>query len=319
MGGQALALSFSALANGREMSREQTLAWAVQQGGERLDKYLLHKLPDRSRSSLQKLVADGFVLVNGEYSRASYKVSAGDEVQIRIPEVESGAPQAESIALNILYGDLDLLVINKPEGMVVHPAPGHDEGTLVNALLAAYPELSLEGGERPGIVHRLDRDTSGLILVARHAAAKRSLQAQFKQRTVTKTYLALVEGILEPSEGAIEAPIGRDPRSRKRMAVVSGGKPARTSYVVREHLRENSLVEAGLETGRTHQIRVHFAAIGHPVAGDTVYGRRQRPAGLQRQFLHAWQLTFELPGSGQPRTFEAPLPEDLQCALEALR
>ena len=301
------------------MSREQSLAWTVQENGERLDKHLTHKLPDHSRSSLQRLIADGFVLVNGAHSRASHKVAAGDQVRVHIPEIESRTPEAEHIALDVLYEDADLLVINKPEGMVVHPAPGHDAGTLVNALLAIYPELAREGGERPGIVHRLDRDTSGLILVARHAIAKRALQAQFKQRSVDKIYLALVAGALEPLEGAIEAPIGRDPRNRKRMAVVSDGKPARTGYRVREYLREHTFVEARLETGRTHQIRVHFAGIGHPVAGDVVYGRRHRAGGLRRQFLHAWRLTFTLPGSSQQRTFGAPLPQDLQRVLDNLR
>jgi 23S rRNA pseudouridine1911/1915/1917 synthase len=292
--------------------------WIVQEGGERLDKYLADGLANYSRSALQKLIAEGLVLVNGAPAKASNRLERGDEITAHLPVIEAPSPKPQPIALDVLYEDDDLLVINKPAGMVVHPAPGHEAGTLVNAVLARCPELALEGGERPGIVHRLDRDTSGLILVAKNEAAKAKLQAQFRRRDVHKVYLALLHGDLQPPDGIIEAPIGRNPRARNRMAVVTEGRPAKTSYHVRAHYPGFTLVEAAPETGRTHQIRVHFAAIGYPVAGDTVYGPHRRALGLKRQFLHAWQLTFALPGSGEVHTFTAPLPGDLERVLDRL-
>jgi len=301
------------------MGTQRILKWLVEEGGARLDKYLAQELADLSRSAVQKLIAGELVLVNGELAKARYKIKAGDAIEVSLPAHEGHSPQAEPIALDIVYQDRDLLVINKPAGMVVHPSPGHQTGTLVNALLAQYPDLSALGGERPGIVHRLDRDTSGLLLVARTEAARAQLQKQFKSHQVIKVYLALVVGRLEPIRGVIDAPTGRDPRQRQRMAVVaSGGRPARTAYRVRDYLGRYSFVEVRPETGRTHQIRVHFAAIGHPVVGDTVYGRRKRPLELARQFLHAWKLTFALPGSAEPRSFTAPLPDDLQRVLDEL-
>jgi len=296
-----------------------SIAWIVDQGGERLDKHLAQELADFSRAALQKLIVEGQVLVNGAPSKASYRVAQGDAIAVTLPRPAATQPVAEPLALDILYEDADVLVVNKPAGLVVHPGAGQSQGTLVNALLNYLPELALQEGERPGIVHRLDRDTSGLLLVAKHEEARQQLQGQFKRRQVKKVYLALVEGRLEPAQGVIEAPIGRDPARRKRMAVVSvGGRPARTAYQVRDHADPFTLLEAYPETGRTHQIRVHLAAIGHPVVGDRVYGGKKERLGLRRQFLHAWRLTFTLPGTGERATFSAPLPGDLTQALDTL-
>lgn len=302
------------------MGKQRIVKWQVEEGGERLDRYLVQELGEYSRSVVQKLIAEGLVTVNGAIPKASYRIEAGDTIQAVLPAPEGSTPLPEPIALDIIYQDDDLLVINKPAGMVVHPAPGHASGTLVNALLARFPALAGLGSDRPGIVHRLDRDTSGLIVVALHEGAREQLQRQFKGRRVRKVYLALLEGRLEPPRGVVEAPIGRDPRHRQRMAIVaSGGRPARTSYRVREYLDRYTLVEVRPETGRTHQIRVHLAAIGHPIAGDRIYGRKKGTPGLPRQFLHAWRLTLTLPGSDERRTFTAPLPDDLQQVLEGLR
>lgn len=298
---------------------QRILWWIAEEGGERLDRYLARELADVSRSAVQKLIAAGSVRVNSEPARAGQRVEAGDVIECNFPAPQSVLPQAEPIPLDIVYEDADLLVINKPAGLVVHPGAGHDSGTLVNALLAHCPQVAQQGNERPGIVHRLDEGTSGLIVMAKNAPALEQLQRQFAGRQVEKVYLALLEGTLQPLQGVIEAPIGRNPRHRQRMAVVAaGGRPARTAYRVREHLGSYTLIEARPETGRTHQIRVHLAAIGHPVVGDSLYGRRHAPFGLQRQFLHAWQLTFALPGSGERRTFIAPLPDDLRQVLETL-
>jgi 23S rRNA pseudouridine1911/1915/1917 synthase len=219
----------------------------------------------------------------------------------------------------VIFEDDDLLVVNKPAGMVVHPAYGHREGTLVNALLARYPDLAVGDEGRPGIVHRLDRDTSGLIVVAKTEAALEHLRGQFKSRRVKKTYLALVHGCPPTPEGIIEAPIGRDPRQRRRMAVIAGGRPARTSFRRLETLGEYSLLAVSLETGRTHQVRVHLAWLGVPVVGDGVYSRRRNRLGLPRHFLHAWRLAFERPGGQGVIELEAPLPPDLEQVLRALR
>lgn len=300
------------------MSSRQTVQWIVAEGGERLDKYLAQALPAYSRSALQKLIADRAIRVNGAPAKPAQRVEAGDVIVGFLPTLEAEELRPEQIPLDIVYEDADLLVINKPAGMVVHPAAGHEHGTLVNAVLAHVPELAQVGGERPGIVHRLDRDTSGLIIVAKSAKALADLQNQFRQRRVEKVYLALLEGALQPPQGVVEAPIGRDPRHRQRMAVVTEGRPARTHYRVQEYLGSYTLVEARPETGRTHQIRVHLAAIGHPVVGDPIYGRRRHGLPLTRQFLHAWRLTFVLPSSGMRRTFATPLPADLQRVLQQL-
>jgi 23S rRNA pseudouridine1911/1915/1917 synthase len=309
------------------MMAEQIVRLMVAKGGQRLDKHVTQMVPDLSRSRAQKLIEGGLVTVNGGTAKPSYPVEVGDLVVVRIPPPETLEVQPESIPLDIIYEDEDIIVVNKPPGMVVHPAYGHRTGTLVNAVLAHCPDLAgVEGDQRPGIVHRLDKDTSGLIIVAKNDLARRHLQRQFKRREVKKVYLALLEGHLEPAQGVIEAPIGRDKKRRKRMAVVEGGREARTAYRVVEYFgagvrsRAHTLVEARPETGRTHQVRVHFASIGHPLAGDPVYGfRKQRLSGLRRQFLHAQALGFHLPGTEEYIEFAAELPDDLREVLEELR
>ena len=299
---------------------ERVIELRVARAGQRLDKHIAAEVPDLSRSLVQKLIKEGLVTVNGAMTKASYRVEIGDEISIRVPPPEEVELVAEPIPLDIVYENQDIIVVNKPAGMVVHPAYGHRSGTLVNAVLAHCPELAgLDGTQRPGIVHRLDKDTSGLIIVAKNEAAKQSLQRQFKGREVRKLYLALVEGQLEPERGIIEASIGRDPKRRKLMAVVPGGREARTEYRVLERFPMHTLVEVEPKTGRTHQVRVHFAFIGHPVAGDRVYGFRKQRLGLERQFLHAQTLGFKLPSTGRYVEFTAELPGDLRGILEDLK
>ena len=303
------------------------IEFQVQEGKVRLDKFLAEKLPDLSRSAAQRLIDSGQVTVNGDPVKASYKVSAGDEVVAFLPADEPPGLVPEAVPLEVVYEDQALLVVDKAAGMVVHPAPGHPAGTLVNALLAHCPELATSGGERPGIVHRLDRDTSGLILVAKNDKVRRALQRQFKERQVQKAYTALLDGHLQPAWGRIEAPVGRDPQHRQRMTVLSGGREAVTEYHVLEQFAHQvgpaagdySLVEAEPLTGRTHQIRVHFASIGHPVVGDEVYGRRRQRLPVPRQFLHARRLGFKHPLTGERLSLEAPLPEELDTLLDLLR
>ena len=262
------------------------------------------------------MIDAGLVTVEGRVPKASEKVREGLEVTVTVPPPEETGLQPEPIPVTIIYQDPDIIVVDKPAGLTVHPAPGHPQGTLVNALLAACPDLQgISGTLRPGIVHRLDKDTSGLLVVAKNDRAMRSLQAQLKERQVHKTYLALVHGVPKPREGQIEAPIGRHPKNRKKMAVVEGGRESVTRYRVREELPGGySLLEVEPVTGRTHQIRVHLAAIGHPIIGDAVYGRASKLLG--RQFLHAHRLGFRMPASGREIEFESPLPEDLRGALE---
>jgi len=299
---------------------ERVIELRVAEAGQRLDKYIAAEVPDLSRSLVQKLIKAGLATVNGAMTKASYRVEIGDEISIRVPPPEPAEVWPEPIPLDIVYEDQDIIVVNKPTGMVVHPAYGHRSGTLVNAILAHCPELAgINGTQRPGIVHRLDKDTSGLIIVAKNEAAKQSLQRQFKGREVRKLYLALVEGQLEPERGIIEALIGRDPKRRKRMAVVASGREARTEYRVLERFPGHTLVEVEPKTGRTHQVRVHFAFIGHPLAGDRVYGFRKRKLELERQFLHAQTLGFKLPSSGRYVEFTAELPGDLRGILEGLK
>ncbi len=290
--------------------------------GERLDKWLARQLPGYSRTEIQRWIKEGLVRVNGRASKPGYKLEPGDVVEVDVPApVPYEGVKPEPIPLNVLYEDEDVIVIDKPAGMVVHPAPGHASGTLVNALLYHFPDLEGIGGvERPGIVHRLDKDTSGLILVAKNSRAHRELQRQFKAREIEKAYLALVEGHLQPKVGRIEAPIGRDKRHRKRMAVVRDGREAITEYTVIAYYGDYTLVDVRPLTGRTHQIRVHFAFIGHPLAGDTVYGRRKQKLKpwLRRHFLHAHRIRFRLPRTGQWVEFTSPLPEDLQHILDKL-
>ncbi len=288
---------------------------------ERLDKYVAERMPDLSRSRVQRLIESGDIRVNGEVKKASSSVAVGDLIRVHIPPEEPDLPTAEEIPLDVIYEDEDLLVVNKPPGLVVHPAPGHPSGTLVNALLAHRLDIARADAnpQRPGIVHRLDADTSGLLVVAANQETQSALQAQFKAREVEKVYLALLHGHLTPAHAAIEAPIARDPHHRKRMGVVHGGRYARTEYRVREHLGDFTLVEAKLITGRTHQLRVHFVSIGHPIVGDEKYGRRREEIRAPRQLLHAQRLTFTHPRTGERVTFEAELPSDFRRVLASLR
>jgi 23S rRNA pseudouridine1911/1915/1917 synthase len=284
--------------------------------GERLDKYVAEQC-QVSRSYAQKLIGDGQVAVNGRAAKVSQKLNASDRIAVSIPPPLPISLAPEAIPLKVVYEDKDLIVVDKPAGLLVHPAAGQHTGTLVNAILARCPDLGeINGSIRPGIVHRLDKDTSGLMMVAKNDAAQRSLSRQIKQRSVKKGYLALVLGHLSPEQGAIDAPIGRHPRDRKRMAVVSGGREARTEYKVIKYFDDYTLVEAMPETGRTHQIRVHFAAIGHPIFGDHVYGKRSSLLG--RQFLHAHRLGFKLPSSGKFVEFRTGLSPDLEEVLRRL-
>jgi 23S rRNA pseudouridine1911/1915/1917 synthase len=307
------------------MSDTQTLHLSVDRPAGRLDQWLTGELPQLSRAQLQKLIRQEQVWLNGQTARPSTAVQPGDFITIYLPSPESAAIQPETVALDIIYEDDDVVVINKPAGMVVHPAQGHTSGTVVNALLARYPDLAelaeddSSAADRPGIVHRLDQDTSGLMLVARTAAALGQLQHQFKQREVEKIYLALVYGQPAAPEGIIDVPLGRDLHHRQKFAPRPDGKPARTHYRLLESYGTYSLLEIGLETGRTHQIRVHLAWLKCPVVGDAVYGRKKNPLGLTRQFLHAWRLRFQHPRTGQTIHLEAPLDVELQVILNRLR
>lgn len=302
---------------------------------ERLDRWLAGQIPAQSRSAIQRWISDGLVTVDGQRTKASQRLEPGQQVTVQIPPPEETELQAEAIPLAIVYEDENLLVVDKPAGLVVHPAPGHSGGTLVNAILHHCPDIEGVGGEkRPGIVHRLDKETSGLIVVAKNDTTHRFLQRQFAARTVYKEYLALLEGRIDPPQGRIVAPIGRHPVERKRQAVLpvdprtgeSQGRQAITEYELMGlyDTRLNSgsaahfsLVRAILHTGRTHQIRVHFAWMKHPVVGDTLYGHRRQRLALDRQFLHAHSLGLRLPG-GEEQRFVAPLPPELQSLLDEM-
>lgn len=290
--------------------------------GQRLDRYLAALVPDVSRTTIQHMITEGGVLVNGRSSKAGYALREGDDIRVyhMLPSAQSGHVKPQNYPLEIVYEDEDLLVINKPAGMVVHPAPGHADDTLVNALLARYPQLEERKNDvRPGIVHRLDRDTSGLLIVAKNTRTQAALIEMMKQHTIVKRYLALVEGNISLDHGSIDAPIGRNPRNRQQMAITAtGSREARTHFRVLERFARHTLLLLELETGRTHQIRVHLKAIGHPVVGDPVYGSGHSRHGiaLQRQFLHAYQLKFSHPTTGEIIELESPLPEDLQIVLE---
>ncbi|MDQ2884751.1 MAG: RluA family pseudouridine synthase [Chloroflexota bacterium] len=293
--------------------------------GQRLDRYLVLALDNLSRTAIQQLIAEGSVLINGHASKPGYQLRTEDEVQLlRVtPLAPPKEVKPQELPLDIVYEDDDLLIVNKAAGMVVHPAPGHYDDTLVNALLARYPALQdslvVEEDIRPGIVHRLDRDTSGLLIVAKNAHTQAAMVEQMQRHEVVKRYLALVEGIVSLDQGSIDAPIGRNPRHRQQMAITSvDSREARTHFRVQQRYARHTLLLLQLETGRTHQIRVHLQAIGHPVSGDTVYGASSLPRGitLKRQFLHAYQLSFIHPTSGEQMEFEAPLPADLQDVLD---
>jgi 23S rRNA pseudouridine1911/1915/1917 synthase len=282
----------------------------------RLDKYLTKVIPQFSRAYLQKLIGQGYVLVNGQRTKANQRLNKSDSITVKLPTL-AVHPLAEPIPLAIIYEDEDVLVLDKPAGLTVHPAPGHPSHTLVNAVLAYCPGLAMSNEPmRPGIVHRLDKDTSGLIVIAKNDFAREYLAAQFKNRTVAKGYLVLVKGRLSPEQGIIEAPIGRDPHNRRRMAIVEAGKEASTQYRVWKYLDSYTLLEVAPLTGRTHQIRVHLSAIGCPVVGDPIYGIKA--SHLSRQFIHAYRLGFHLPSTKQYQEFTSPLPMDLEEALEYL-
>lgn len=290
----------------------------VNEAAVRLDRYLAKECPELSRSRFQKLVEQGYVLVNGCRARASQRLNIGDTIHINLPPPQPASLVAEPLPLNIVYEDNDVIVVDKPAGLTIHPGPGHANRTLVNALLAHYPDLASFGDNmRPGVVHRLDKDTSGLTVVAKHAFAQQHLISQFKARAVSKSYLVLVKGRLTPMRGIIEAPVGRDPFNRKRMGVIADGKQAKTSYRVEEYIGNYTLLDIATETGRTHQIRVHLSAIGYPVVGDAVYGIKS--PYLDRQFVHACRLGFRLPTNEEYREFTCELPLDLKSALEFLR
>ncbi len=290
---------------------------------QRLDKVLIAHLPELSRARWLGLIKDGFVSVNGVAAKKGGQlIQSGDEIFAEIPPPQPSLLQAEPIPLRILYEDQRLLVIDKPAGMVVHPAAGHSSGTLVNAVLAHAPQIEGVGGEqRPGVVHRLDKDTSGILLMAKDERSHRWLQDQFRLRKAEKIYLALVDDKPPTPKGRIEAPIGRSPEERKKMAIVPHGKGriAISEYRTLESFTQHTLLEVRPLTGRTHQIRLHLRFIGCPVVGDRIYGRQKPTLPITRHFLHAHRLSITLPGETQPRLFESPLPDELHHLLETLR
>ena len=289
----------------------------AERGADRLDAFLKDEGIVATRTLATRLARRGLVRVNGLPARAARALQAGDRVEVEVPEPEPAIPAAESLPLDVVYEDDDLLVVNKAAGMVVHPGAGRRTGTLVNALLARHATWPAAGGPmRPGIVHRLDRGTSGLLIVARTEAAHRDLATQLAARRVKRTYLAIARGALGEA-GLVDAPIARDPRDRRRMAVVDGGRPAVTRFRPRQALAGATLLEVELETGRTHQIRVHLAAIGHPLVGDETYGRSSTV--IARPALHAWRLEFTHPRTGLAMSFEVEPPPDFTAALQALR
>lgn len=290
---------------------------------ERLDKFLAARMPEFSRSRLQGLISTGNVTVDGaQVTISRYKVEKGNRVVIHIPPAAPTVLQPENIPLDVIFENADLMIVNKPAGMVVHPAAGHSSGTLVHAALAHAPELEGIGGEqRPGIVHRLDKDTSGLIIIAKNERAHRWLQDQFRLRKVHKTYLALLDGKPPTPTGRVEAEIARDPAHRKQMAVVpeGRGREAVTEYRVIEQFPKHTLIEAYPLSGRTHQIRLHMAFLKCPIVGDTLYGHKHKSLEIGRHFLHAARISLVLPGEKAERTFTAALPEELSTTLEQLR
>lgn len=295
------------------------LTAAPEHAGERLDRLVVEHLADTSRSFVQRMIEAGDVLVNGGERRPSYRVAAGDLIEVRapVPEVPEEVTPAD-ILIPIAYEDDDVIVFDKPAGLVVHPAPGHKNSTLVNAFRWLRPDNVQPGTERPGIVHRLDKDTSGLIVVAKNERSRLHLLKEWQKRTVLKEYTALVVGDFPEDRATVDAPIGRDPNNRKRMAVVPDGRPAVSHLEVIERLPGFTLLNVRIETGRTHQIRVHCAFTGHPVAGDRMYGGYRQNIPLERQFLHARHLRFTLP-DGRPLDLESPLPPDLEHVLDVLR
>jgi 23S rRNA pseudouridine1911/1915/1917 synthase len=290
---------------------------------ERLDKFLVASLPEFSRARLQGLIENGHVLINAVPAKKSgQSIENGAEIEVHVPAPVPSSLVGEDIPLDIIFENDDLIVVNKPAGMVVHPAAGHDSGTLVHAVLGYDPDLEGIGGEeRPGLVHRLDKETSGLIVLAKNERAHRWLQDQFRLRSVEKTYIALVDGKPPTPTGRVEASIGRDQSHRKKMAIVSAGKgrEAVSEYKTLETFKNHTLLEFHPQTGRTHQIRLHALFLGCPIVGDSVYGKRKFTVDIDRHFLHAFRLKITLPGEMQPRTFEAALPEELTRVLEDIK
>lgn len=290
--------------------------------GMRIDKYLSDQLPDISRSYIQKLLKSGYVFVNEAAVKSNYKGMAGDQVSLELPEISEPEITAEDIPLDILYEDRDIILVNKPKGMVVHPAAGHYSGTLVNALMFhCRDDLSgINGVMRPGIVHRIDRDTTGVLIVCKNNQSHNSIAEQLKVHSITRKYYAVVHGVVKEDSGTVDAPIGRHPTDRKKMSINhKNGREAATHYKVLERFKRFTYVECQLETGRTHQIRVHMASIGHPLLGDAVYGPAKCPFVLEGQTLHAGVLGIVHPGTGEYKEFQAPLPPYFEELLVKLR
>ncbi len=296
------------------------LKFTAEESGIRLDKYLSDH-SDLSRTRIQSLCKDGAVTVNGVSAKSSFKLTEGDMIHAEVPDDEPMDVTAENIPLDILYEDSDIIVINKPKGMVVHPAAGVYSGTLVNALLYHCSDLSgINGVLRPGIVHRIDKDTTGCIVACKNDQAHREIAKQLEQKTCHREYLALCEGVIDHEEGLIDAPIGRDPKDRKKMTVIDkNSKEARTHFTVKERFQKHTLVDCRLETGRTHQIRVHMNYIHHPITGDIVYGSACPLMETNGQVLHAYRLSLIHPRTGEAMSFEAPLPAYFEKLLQILR
>lgn len=302
------------------MSQTELIIVEEEMDGERLDAFLAEQVEQLSRSAVKNLINEGQVLVNGAKQKASYHVREGDEISIEIPEPQVLELKPRDIPLEIIYQDEDLAVINKPKGLVVHPAHGNWDYTMVNALLYHIKDLSgINGQIRPGIVHRLDKDTSGVMVVAKNDVAHRSLAAQIKEHSIKREYIALVHGTIKENLGTIDAPIGRSKNDRKKMAVIADGRPAVSKYQVLERYHNYTLVRVELLTGRTHQIRVHFAYIKHSVVGDPLYGSGKKHFSLDSQALHAHLLGFNHPRTGKYLEFTSPLPQYFQDILVSLR
>ncbi|MBR2383635.1 MAG: RluA family pseudouridine synthase [Anaerotignum sp.] len=299
-----------------------TFAAEKEDVGTRIDVFLAENMEDLSRSGVQKLIDEGMITLNGGKTKANYKLREKDVIDVTVPEVKEVEILPEDIPLDILYEDADVIVVNKPQGMVVHPAPGHTSGTLVNALIFhCGDDLSgINGEKRPGIVHRIDKDTSGVLMIAKNDMAHQSLAAQLAEHSITRKYNAVVYNGFNEDEGTVNEPIGRNPQDRKKMAVTQKhSRHAVTHYRVIERMEKFTLIEAQLETGRTHQIRVHMTYIGHPLLGDPVYGPKKQPVSLEGQALHARVLGFIHPRTGEYMEFEAPLPPYFEALLERLR
>ena len=297
------------------------LFFTIEKGGERIDKYLSEQLEDMTRSHIQKLIKENMVRVNGMAVKSNFKLSASDQIEVEIPELKEPDILPENIPLDILYEDQDILVVNKPKGMVVHPAPGHYTGTLVNAIMYHCKDnlSGINGVMRPGIVHRIDMDTTGSLLICKNDRAHQALAEQLKEHSITRKYHAIVHGRLKEDEGTIDKPIGRHPIDRKKMSVhCTNGREAITHYRVLKRFQQFTYIECQLETGRTHQIRVHMSSIGHPILGDQVYGPAKCPYKLQGQTLHAKVLGITHPTTGEYMEFDAPLPDYFQGLLEKM-